>query len=66
MLLIDLRVNPIQLALVETLDSFIHMSMAEDRTILALSDINGFCLGVYWPSLQIRLEIRRTCSEYRF
>jgi MFS family permease len=94
LLLIDLRANPIQLGLVGTLASLVHMSMAHlmgglsDRlgrrrpiitaplifcatcllmtqvrevwVILALSVVNGFCLSIYWPSLQAWIADRQT------
>jgi len=94
LLLIDLKANPIQLGLVGTLASLVHMSMAHlmgglsDRLgrrrliiaapvifsatcllmtqvrevwmILALSVINGFCLSIYWPSLQAWIADRQT------
>lgn len=94
LLLIDLKANPIQLGLVGTLASLVHMSMAHlmgglsDRLgrrrliiaapiifsatcllmtqvrevwmILALSVVNGFCLSIYWPSLQAWIADRQT------
>jgi MFS family permease len=94
LLLIDLKANPIQLGLVGTLASLVHMSMAHlmgglsDRlgrrrliivaplifsatcvlmtqvreiwVILALSVVNGFCLSIYWPSLQAWIADRQT------
>jgi MFS family permease len=96
LLLIDLKANPIQLGLVGTLASLVHMSMAHlmgglsDRlgrrrliitapiifsatcllmtqvrevwVILALSVVNGFCLSIYWPSLQAWIADRQTGS----
>lgn len=96
LLLIDLKANPIQLGLVGTLASLVHMSMAHvmgrvsDRigrrrliiaaplifaascllmtqvreiwTILGLSVVNGFCLSIYWPSLQAWIADRQTGS----
>jgi MFS family permease len=94
LLLIDLEANPIQLGLVGTLASLVHMSMAHlmgglsDRlgrrrliiaaplifsatcllmtqvrevwVILTLSVVNGFCLSIYWPSLQAWIADRQT------
>jgi MFS family permease len=96
LLLIDLNANPIQLGLVGTLASLVHMSMAhvmgglsdrlgrrrliiaapliflgtclvmtqvrEIRVILALSVVNGFCLSIYWPTLQAWIADRRAGS----
>ena len=94
LLLIDLKANPVQLGLVGTLASAVHMGMAHlmgglsDRLgrrpliiaapvifsttcllmtqvrevwiILALSVVNGFCLSIYWPSLQAWIADRQT------
>jgi len=94
LLLIDLKANPIQLGLVGTLASLVHMGMAHlmgglsDRLgrrrliitaplifsatcllmtqvrevweILALSVVNGFCLSIYWPTLQAWIADRQT------
>jgi len=96
LLLIDLEANPVQLGLVGTLASLVHMGMAHlmgrlsDRVgrrrlivaapviflatclvmtqartiwmILALSVVNGFCLSIYWPSLQAWIADRHTAS----
>ena len=94
LLLIDLEANPVQLGLVGTFASAVHMGMAHvmgglsDRlgrrrliiaapvifsatcllmtqvreiwVILALSVVNGFCLCIYWPSLQAWIADRQT------
>ncbi len=94
LLLIDLEANPVQLGLVGTFASSVHMGMAHlmgglsDRlgrrrliiaapvifsatcllmtqvrevwVILALSVVNGFCLCIYWPSLQAWIADRQT------
>lgn len=94
LLLIDLKANPVQLGLVGTFASLVHMGMAHlmghlsDRmgrrrliiaapvifsttcllmtqvrdvwVILALSIVNGFCLSIYWPSLQAWIADRQT------
>ena len=94
LLLIDLKANPVELGLVGTLASLVHMSMAHlmgrlsDRigrrrliiaapvifsatcllmtqvreiwVILILSVVNGFCLCIYWPSLQAWIADRQT------
>jgi MFS family permease len=93
LLLIDLEANPVQLGLVGTFASSVHMGMAHlmgglsDRlgrrrliitapvifsatcllmtlvreiwVILVLSVVNGFCLSIYWPSLQAWIADRQ-------